>query len=186
MSSWPVIDFLPRTAPWDRAFGRSTSFRVRAVYLLLTALMVSWAAWLALTWLRTKQENAILQERLAHLEPVAPRALPEHRDSLSPNQLRVAADVIARLNTDWPTLLNELERLTPPEVAVLEIEPRPSQAALTLNIETRTAQDAWRYVDALNSSSYLRDARALKHETNDRDKTRPLRFTLSVAIGGRP
>ena len=186
MSSWPGIDFLPRSALWDRALGRCTSFRVRAVYLLLAAVTVSWAVWLGLTWLHTEQDNAALQERLAHLEPAVPPALSEHRETLSPNQLRVAADVIARLNTDWPTLLNELERLTPPEVAVLEIEPRPSQAALTLNIETRTAQDAWRYVDALNSSSYLRDARALKHETNDRDKTRPLRFTLSMAIGSRP
>lgn len=185
MGSWPAIDFLPRSALWKRALGRSTSFRVRAVYLLSTALTVSWVVWLGLTWLRAEQDNEVLEEQLAHLDPAKAPVVPSHREALSPNQFRVAADVIARLNTDWPTLLNELERLTPPEVAVLEIEPRPSQAALTLNIETRTAQDAWRYVDALNSSPYLRDARALKHETNERDKTRPLRFTLSVAIGSR-
>jgi Tfp pilus assembly protein PilN len=186
MSSWPGIDFLPRSALWGRVLGVCTSARARAAYLLLTAMTVSWVAWLGLTWQRTERESVALQEHLTRLEPAGPPALPARRQALNQNQLRLAADVIARLNTDWPTLLNELERLTPPEVAVLEIEPRPSQATLTLTIETRTAQDAWRYADTLNGSPHLRDVRALKHETNDRDKTRPLRFTLSAVIGSRP
>jgi len=186
MGSWPRIDFLPRSASWILAVGQETSTGTRAVYLLVAAITVAWAAWMGLAWQRIQQDNASLQERIARRAPAAAPVPTLPRQTWSPNQLRVAADVIARLNTDWPSLLNELERLTPREVAVLEIEPRPSQAALTLTIETRTAQDAWLYVEALNQSSYLHHVRALKHDTNERDKNRPVRFSLSAASGGQP
>ncbi|MEK8031542.1 PilN domain-containing protein [Ideonella sp. DXS29W] len=186
MSSWPRVDFSPRSTGWARALGHETSRGVRAAYLLAASISVAWATWQFLAWQRVEQENAELRERVAHRQPAtAPAPLPP-RQAWSANQLRAAADVIARLNTDWPQLLDELERLTPRDVAVLEIEPRPGQAALTLTIETRTAQDAWRYVDALNQSTYLHHVRALKHETNDRDPNRPVRFSLSAAIGSPP
>lgn len=186
MSSWPRIDFLPRGGGSILAMGQETSIGTRAAYMLVAVITVVWVAWMGLAVQRVQQDNAALQERIARRAPVTVTTPTVPRQTWSPNQLRVAADVIARLNTDWPTLLNELERLTPREVAVLEIEPRPSQAALTLTIETRTAQDAWHYVDALNQSSYLHHVRALKHDTNERDKNRPVRFSLSASIGGQP
>ncbi|WP_284616239.1 PilN domain-containing protein [Aquabacterium humicola] len=180
------IDALASNDVTFSAWGDGTTPLRRFAYGMGLCASLALASWQGWAWYGAAQERADLERTLTARSATLAQASPKPAAPLSNQQRTALARVVAQLNFDWHGLLDELERLTPPDVAILEIEPRPSASALGLSVEVRDAAALLRYTDALSRSSQLHDVHVLKHETNDRDSAKPLRFTLSAAMRPSP
>jgi len=178
----PDGDFLGSDGLEKRCFGRASTRLRRMLHagaLLVAGMGVSGLAWHAVELTRAtdalERELAQRAEGTTALQrPAPPSVPPAHRVAV--------AGIVARLNFDWVALLNELEQRVPMDVAVIEIEPRPAQSLLLLTIEAASAAAALSCLQSLNASQRFADGRVLKHEVNERDGNKPLRFVLALQL----
>jgi Tfp pilus assembly protein PilN len=90
--------------------------------------------------------------------------------------------VVDRLNVPWAHLLNDLETLTPPHIAVLQMEPLVAANALRWQVEAKSHEQVFAYLDKLGAAKALNQVRLIKFETNTQDPNRPIRFVLEAAL----
>jgi hypothetical protein len=91
-------------------------------------------------------------------------------------------EVVDRLNVPWAHLLNDLESLTPPTIAVLQMEPLVAANALRWQVEAKSHQQVFAYLEKLRDAKTLKQARLIKFETNTQDPNRPIRFVLEAEL----
>lgn len=150
------------------------------------ALVLALAALCAvLAWLLVQVHQ--LQDRLQSLdraesELAERRSMRKPRVSPAPSwtdrQARLADTVIDRLNVPWRQVLDDVERHTPPSVAILQLEPEVSSSSLSLLVEAKSPEDVFAYLEDMKGARSLTRLRVLKHETNVQDAAQPIRFLL--------
>lgn len=101
---------------------------------------------------------------------------------VTPAQADAMNEVVDRLNLPWAHLLNDLETLTPSSIAVLQIEPLVAANALRWQVEAKSHQAVFAYLDKLGAASTLNQVRLVKFETNTQDPNRPIRFVLEAVL----
>lgn len=162
----------------------------RSLYLLHPALAA--AGWLGLLlgvaaalggWQLLEQRQARehqlrhLQQRQAALSK-APPAAP--RSAIAPAQAAFVNAAIEKLNLPWRDLQDAVVAATPRSVALLALEPDPRKQLLKLTAETRNADDMIAYIEALKQQELFRAVLLTRHEVNEQDPNRPLRFQLEA------
>lgn len=181
------LDALAPLGPWQRwtrqwLGARSTAASRGALALGLTAVfaLLAWVLGLAV---HERREVRRGEAALARMEqrPVGKPA-GKTGPALTAQQAASVDQVVDRLNLPWARMLDDLERYTPPEVAVLQMEPDVGSGNLTLLVEAKSAQDVFLYLDALKAARSLRRVRIVKYETNVQDAARPARFVLQAEI----
>ncbi|WP_053281560.1 PilN domain-containing protein [Comamonas testosteroni] len=93
--------------------------------------------------------------------------------------------MIAHLNTPWPSILDALERATPPHIALLRIEPE-SGSTIAIEAEAKDIDLVVAYAGDLAHRGVFGDVRLQRHITNDQDPNRPARLTFSIALRESP
>lgn len=171
------IDFAP--PGWRRAV-----FRLHPAALLAAALGLGlclgagWTAW-EMAQQRQAREARLqaIQRQAAALSrapaPVAAVTIPEA-------QAQAVNAAILQLNLPWNDLQDAVAAATPRTVALLALEPDARKQLLKLTAEARNADEMVGYIEALKQQEFFSAAALLRHEINEQDPNRPIRFQVEV------
>lgn len=169
------LDFV---APPRHAAGRI----VLAIGLALV-LLLAWGGW------QTARSHAAAQDKLSALKASLARREPPPAappDSAQLAALRDAEAVRHALEVPWDRLFAAIEELPSEQVAVLAIDPDPLQGKLQLLAEARDRATMLDYVRAIDSSGMLHHALLADANIQQKDRDKPVRFTVQAEWETRP
>lgn len=110
----------------------------------------------------------------AVLVPPAPPAL-----IAAPQAAAVNAAAL-QLNLPWRALREALAAATPSTVALLALELDAGKRRLTISAEARSGEAVVAYIEQLQAQEALRGVLLLRHDVDEADPDRPLRFDLQA------
>ena len=87
---------------------------------------------------------------------------------------------VLQLNLPWREVREAIETATPPEVALLALEPDPKTRTLRITAEAKSSDAMLTYIEQLKQQPFFISAELSKHEINELDPNKPLRFQLDV------
>jgi Tfp pilus assembly protein PilN len=87
---------------------------------------------------------------------------------------------ILQLNLPWRQLQDAVAAANSPAVALLALDPDPRKQTLKITAEAKNSEDMVGYIEQLKQQEFFSGAALLRHETNDQDPNRPLRFQVEV------
>jgi Tfp pilus assembly protein PilN len=93
--------------------------------------------------------------------------------------------VIAQLNLPWRDVLDAIERATPSDVALLSLEPDAAKQSLKGMAEAKDPTGMIGYIESLQQQDFFSDVALLRHETNEADTHKPVRFQFDIRWQGR-
>jgi Tfp pilus assembly protein PilN len=122
---------------------------------------------------------AALQARTAApgAVPAAPRTPVGEQEALAVNA------AIAQLNLPWRALHDAVRAATPPNVALLALEPDARKRVLRITAEAKNSDDMLAYVRLLEREEWFASVTLVRHELLEQDPNRPLRFQLDAGWG---
>ncbi|WP_426193638.1 hypothetical protein [Massilia sp. DWR3-1-1] len=88
---------------------------------------------------------------------------------------------ILQLNLPWPALREAVGAATPASVALLGLEPDARRRSVKITAETKDAESMIAYVEQLKGQELFGDVVLLRHEINELDPNRPLRFEVDAS-----
>lgn len=103
---------------------------------------------------------------------------PETR--IAQTQAEAVNAAIAQLNLPWRDILGAIESATPSTVALLALDPDAGRHVIKGLAEARNSDGMIDYLQQLKRQPFLDDVVLLKHETNEQDPNRPLRFQFEA------
>ncbi|MGA8146363.1 MAG: hypothetical protein WB870_02150 [Gallionellaceae bacterium] len=116
----------------------------------------------------------------ADARAAAAAAAGTRKSSISEAQASAVNSAIQQLNLPWSSLLTAIERATPSTVALLELEPDAKRHLVKGVAEANTASLMFAYITRLKQQHILGNVILTKHEANDQDVNRPLRFEFEA------
>ncbi len=163
---------------------RRTLFRLHPAVLVLAGAGVllcasaAFGSWRLLEQQREREQQLRhLQERVAALSArppeVAKVAIPEA-------QATFVNGAILQLNLPWRELQDAVLAATPRSVALVAMEPDPRKRVLKITAETKNSDDMVAYIEALKEQESFSGVMLSRHEINEQDPNRPLRFQLEA------
>ena len=103
---------------------------------------------------------------------------------IAPAQAAAVNAAILQLNLPWRDLQDALASATPPDVALLALEPDARKRVLKITAETTSSDAMVAYVAQLKQQELFGTrVQLLRHEINALDPNKPLRFQLEARWG---
>nr|WP_315261352.1 hypothetical protein [uncultured Duganella sp.] len=171
------IDFAPASA-------RRALFQLHPAMLALAgagALLCAGAAFGGWQLMEQKRER---ERQLQHLRErvaaISARPAEVARVAIPEAQAAFVNGAILQLNLPWRELQDAVLAATPRSVALLAMEPDPRKRVLKLTAESKTSDDMVAYVEALKEQDSFSGVLLTRHEINEQDPNRPLRFQLEA------
>jgi len=87
---------------------------------------------------------------------------------------------ILQLNLPWRDLRDAVQGATPASVALLALEPDAKRRVLRITAEARSSDDMLAYVERLQDEEWFTGVALSRHEINEQDPNRPIRFQLDA------
>lgn len=114
--------------------------------------------------------------------PVAPMAsqAAARAPLLTPAQAGAVNAAIMQLNLPWRDLHDAVAAATPPTVALLALEPDARRRVLRITAEARNSDDMLAYVERMGSLAWFEGVALTRHEINEQDSNRPIRFQFDA------
>ena len=100
--------------------------------------------------------------------------------TLSQGQIDAINRAIRQLNLPWEHLFAEIETHLGSRVVLLALEPDASNWILRLQGEAKSVGDMLGFSHALEKSTFFSGAILVRHEINEADRNRPLRFVVEA------
>jgi hypothetical protein len=164
-------------APIDLDFAGQAK-RAKPVGLVLLAagvLALGLAGWALAPLLReaqTVRETVVdLSSRVA---PAVARTQPDPREA---GRMNASLQVARSLASPWAGLMNSLEH-TPPNVALLSIEPSAQKRTVVITAQARDAKAMLTHLKALQQDGQLRSITLVSHQRDDQISGNPLRYRI--------
>ncbi len=176
------IDFAP--PGWRRTLHRLHPAMAAAG--LAGVLLCVLGAW---TMMDLAEQRAIRAARLESLEArqralsKAPKAVPE--TAIPEAQATAVNTAIMQLNLPWRELEDALAAATPANIGLLALEPDPRKRVLKVTAEAKTSDDMVGYVQVLKQQEFFSGAALVRHEIEEQDPNKPIRFQVEVQWRGR-
>jgi Tfp pilus assembly protein PilN len=171
------IDFAPRGL-------RRTLFHAHPALLALAAAGLLLCAGAAIGGWKLAGERQERERQLRHLRErvaaMSARPVEVARTVIPPEQAAFVNGAVMRLNLPWRALQDAVAAATPPGVALVAMEPDPRKQVLKITAETRTSDDMVAYVAELKQQESFSGVVLTRHDINDQDPNRPLRFQLEA------
>ncbi len=163
---------------------RRTLFHTHPLVMLLVAAGVLLCASAAYaSWQMTLQQRL----RAAELEQLRQRAATQAQRprevaqvAIAPAQAQFVNSAIRQLNLPWRELQDAVLAATPRQIALLALEPEPRKQLLKLTAEAKSSDDMVAYVAALKQQELFTSVNLIRHEINEQDANRPLRFQVEA------
>lgn len=185
----PALVSLRSHRDWRaRLFGVRPTAASRGLTLLL--LLVGLGTWglAGFAWLdaRRSVSDAAQQHRIHTARTEAALRI-ARTTAPRPNEQHVSevTEVVRRLDFPWPRLFDELERLTPEGVIVLELSQDAERGQLQMLVQTFGAKDAFELVERLKAAQSLSAARVLRYEEKSLANTRAVQVLLHADLATR-
>jgi Tfp pilus assembly protein PilN len=171
------IDFAPpglaRTIHRTGPVGWSLA--VLALGLCAGAGVVGW---------QTLERQRVLESRLAAVRAnsVAPVAVVPESPQPQVGALQAAAvnAAVLQLNLPWRALHDAIGAATPNTIALLSLEPDPRRRSMKITAEAKNSDDMIAYIEQLKQQELFGAVALLRHEINELDPNRPIRFQLDA------
>lgn len=189
----PSIRF--ESSPNYKFWGQQHSSRRRAGLAILLLLATCAAAWSAQSIWHTQQQVSLLRQEEASRQADVERALEAQRLALdlssrlgvelTPENRRGLNRVIRQLNTPWPLVFEQIERSTPPDVAIIRMEP-DGRGVLTIEVESVSLDKLVAYAGSLANQGIFGAMTYGRYEINEQDANRPARLAFQLALGSNP
>ncbi len=188
--------------PRIRFWGAHEGYVFRLLAIALLAALAFSLAWLGLNGLQAAQARQMLDHQMtgladssavtpsAGLSPSKPKPVKlsqlilgkTRATELDDDTRRHLNTVVRQLNTPWQDLFNQLERMTPPEVALLSMEPDTRRDTIKLQAEAKTLDALLVYAAGLEQQGMFGRLTYSKHEINDQDPNKPTRLSFELEV----
>ncbi|HXA46702.1 MAG TPA: PilN domain-containing protein [Burkholderiaceae bacterium] len=100
--------------------------------------------------------------------------------AITDDQAAAVNTAIAQLNIPWRDVFNAIEAATPKTIALVSLQPDAKRGLVTVVAEAKSSDDMIAYIEQLKKQSFLTGVWLSKHEINEQDPNKPLRFQLDV------
>jgi Tfp pilus assembly protein PilN len=87
---------------------------------------------------------------------------------------------VLQLNLPWRTLHDAVQAGTPANIALLALEPDARKNTVRITAEAKSSDDMIAYVEQLQKSEWFSGVALARHEINEQDPNRPIRFQLDA------
>jgi Tfp pilus assembly protein PilN len=87
---------------------------------------------------------------------------------------------VLQLNLPWRALHDALQAGTPPNIALLALEPDAKKSSLRITAEAKASDDMIAYVEQLQKADWFTTVTLARHEINEQDPNRPIRFQIDA------
>lgn len=172
-----MIDFAPRG--WRRAL-----YQTGPLTWLCLAAGIALCAGAALCGYRLTGEietqDAALQRANLKLSERANNKPVVKKIVITESQAAAVNTAIAQLNLPWRDMFDAVESATPANVALLALEPDAKRNLLKGVAEAKTSDDMIAYIEQLKKQSFFTSVLLTKHEINEQDPNKPLRFQFEA------
>ena len=172
----PAINFASALSGTRRARISALDAGLVAIALACTAA----AAWqigiveVDVRAARTRMEVAGEKVRALNAKSTA------KRPQLGRDEANAINNAIRQLNLPWPQIFDALETVTPDSIAILSLAPDAPSETLTMLGEARDTDAMFSYVRALKSQALFDSVAVTRHEVNEKDPHRPVRFEAAA------
>lgn len=172
------IDFAPRSL-------RRSLFHLHPAWLALAVLGLALCAGAALGGWKLVEQQRARDQQLRHLQQrraalsAAPASVPQ--SAIPEAQAAFVNGAVMQLNLPWRALQDAVAAATPRNVALVALEPDPRKLLLKITAETKNSDDMVAYIELLKQQELFRAVLLTRHEINDGDPNRPLRFQLEAS-----
>jgi Tfp pilus assembly protein PilN len=178
------IDFAPPSLArtWHRT-PRGTWSLLVAVLALALPLASSIAQYRSLERAEA-QRTAQAAQAQARAVARAPVAAPAR--VVPPAQAGAVNASVQQLNVPWRGLHDAVQAATPPTIALLALEPDAKKSSVRITAEAKNSDDMIAYVEALQHIDWFTTALLARHEINEQDPNRPIRFQVDAQWRAAP
>ena len=133
---------------------------------------------------REEREEVDAQLAALRARAAAPIAVPKAQvASVGEQEAAAVNGAISTLNLPWRALHDALRAATPPNIALLALEPDAKKRVLRITAEAKTSDDMLAYVAALGRGNLFGTVTLVRHEVLEQDPNRALRFQLDAGWG---
>jgi Tfp pilus assembly protein PilN len=87
---------------------------------------------------------------------------------------------VLQLNLPWRALHDALQAGTPANIALLALEPDAKKSSLRITAEAKSSDDMIAYVEQLEKAEWFTTVTLARHEINEQDPNRPIRFQIDA------
>jgi len=169
------IDFAPPS------LGRSLFAGPR---LALALLVMSLSILPSLVGTSIKYQDLLREQARAQAQVAAaavPRPRAPARPPVSEAQAGAVNAAVLQLNLPWRALQDAVQSATPAAIALLALEPDAKKRSLRITAEAMTSDDMIAYVEALRRQDGFGSIELVRHEINEQDPNRPIRFQIDAS-----
>lgn len=171
-----AIDFAPRGLV--RSVFRTSRPAWALVLLAIAAACALGAARIRVQRLQWEVDllRAQSQARTPAPAPVAVAA----RTRVPEAQAAAVNAAVLQLNLPWRALHDAVQAGTPANIALLALEPDAKKNTVRITAEARSSDDMIAYVEQLQKVDWFSTVILARHEVNEQDPNRPIRFQLDA------
>lgn len=159
-----TIDFSPNR---QRISARSLALLAASVFALGLTIWICFSEFEAL-------RDAKNRLQAVHLKAERSRVV------LTPVKAEAINRAIRQMNLPWDSLFSEIEMKLTDRVSLLSLEPEASTRLLRIQGEAKSAEDMLDFVSSLDDQKFFHRATLIRHEINESDRNRPIRFVAEV------
>ncbi len=87
---------------------------------------------------------------------------------------------VLQLNLPWRALHDAIGEATPATIGLLALEPDPRKRSIRITAEAKSSDDMIAYVELLKRQELFAGVTLARHEINEQDPNRPIRFQLDA------
>lgn len=175
----------PRYSFW----GARTIFWKTLCKTFALMLVSGWLVYESVDIFKTEQTIQLLssQEQDVRQQSMALKAKQQKQSQapasvLTPTQMRGYNSVIRQLNVPWKNVFDDLEAMTPADVALISIEPDGSRSMFKLVAEAKSLSTLLSYSSKLQQNGIFGRITYSKHETNEQDANKPIRLSFELEM----
>lgn len=171
------IDFAPTSA--GRMLRRTSlqTWLFAAIGLAGVGYCIS--ATMALVEERAAKQRELETLQAKRAQRIAQRPVPK-KMAITDAQAAAVNGAVAQLNLPWRDVLDAVEGATPATIALLSIEPDAKKSSVKGMAEAKSSDAMIDYIEQLKKQAFFNAVVLTKHETNDQDPNRPLRFQFEA------
>ncbi|KQV36052.1 PilN domain-containing protein [Massilia sp. Root335] len=172
------IDFAPPSLSrtWYRAPPGTWSLLIAAV-AFVGPLASTVAQYRGLQRMEA-QRTAQVAEARARAAARAPVAAPAR--TVPPAQAGAVNASVQQLNLPWRGLHDAVQAATPASIALLALEPDAKKSTVRITAEAKSSDDMIAYVEQLERIEWFTTVLLARHEINEQDPNRPIRFQVDA------
>ena len=130
--------------------------------------------------LRAQAQARVATQAQASRAPVAVRPpVPEA-------QANAVNAAVLQLNLPWRALHDAVQAGTPATIALLALEPDARRSTVRITAEAKSSDDMIAYVEQLQAIDWFGEVSLVRHEVNEQDPNRPIRFQIDARWKAAP